>query len=109
MIALTPNADGWALVGAVTDFAVGSACVLRCNNLRIALFRTASGWYAIKDSCPHAGEPLSRGSVQDDIVTCPGHNWRFALANGQCVRGHDEQHARTYAVEIRGEEIFVKV
>ena len=32
--------------------------------------------------CPHMGASLAGGFVEDGIVTCPWHYWRFRLADG---------------------------
>src|SRR6266851_5605208 len=39
-------------------------------------------YFAIDDVCPHMGGSLSEGAVQQGIVTCPWHGWRFRLADG---------------------------
>ena len=38
--------------------------------------------FAIDDVCPHMGASLSSGYVEDGIVTCPWHAWRFRLKDG---------------------------
>jgi nitrite reductase (NADH) small subunit len=50
---------------------------------RIAVFRTADGFRAIDQSCPHAGGPLADGIVAGGRVTCPLHGLRFDLATGE--------------------------
>ncbi|HUZ04660.1 MAG TPA: aromatic ring-hydroxylating dioxygenase subunit alpha [Acidobacteriaceae bacterium] len=41
--------------------------------------------FALRDSCPHRGIPLSCGSFDAQAVTCKYHGWRFAPVNGQCL------------------------
>jgi nitrite reductase (NADH) small subunit/3-phenylpropionate/trans-cinnamate dioxygenase ferredoxin subunit len=48
----------------------------------IALFLYEGQYYAIDDVCPHMGGPLSEGALENGIVTCPWHGWRFRLADG---------------------------
>ena len=45
----------------------------------IAVFRTGGEYHAIDDMCPHMGASLSGGYVENGIVTCPWHAWRFRL------------------------------
>jgi nitrite reductase (NADH) small subunit len=66
-------------VGAIPD---GAAAVVTVGTKDIAVFHHAGGYYAIDDRCPHAGSSLSGGHVEDGIVTCPWHAWRFRLADG---------------------------
>jgi len=48
----------------------------------IALFRVQGEFFAIDDVCPHMGASLSGGYLEQGIVTCPWHAWRFRLADG---------------------------
>jgi nitrite reductase (NADH) small subunit/3-phenylpropionate/trans-cinnamate dioxygenase ferredoxin subunit len=48
----------------------------------IAVFCTGRQYHAIDDTCPHMGASLSGGAVEDGIVTCPWHAWRFRLNDG---------------------------
>ena len=40
--------------------------------------------FAMRDSCPHRGIPLSYGSFNASGVTCKYHGWRFDPITGQC-------------------------
>ena len=40
--------------------------------------------FALRDTCPHRGTLLSRGTFNGDEVECPYHGWRFKT-DGQCV------------------------
>jgi len=48
----------------------------------IALFRDDKGCHAIDDTCPHMGASLAAGCLEDGIVTCPWHAWRFRVTDG---------------------------
>ena len=65
--------------------------------------------HAIDDVCSHAGALLSRGEIDDCIVTCPLHVSRFDLRDGHIVRGpaHHPQpvlptRMRNGWIEVRG-------
>ncbi len=51
----------------------------------IVLFRTKSGFYAVKNRCPHAGAPLHEGLINGDILTCIWHGWKFNLKTSKCL------------------------
>src|SRR6201996_6869538 len=42
--------------------------------------------FAMRDSCPHRGIPLSCGWFDGREVTCKYHGWAFEPASGQCAR-----------------------
>ena len=51
----------------------------------LVLGRTASGsYFAMRDSCPHRGIPLSYGWFNGEQVTCKYHGWAFEPVSGQC-------------------------
>jgi phenylpropionate dioxygenase-like ring-hydroxylating dioxygenase large terminal subunit len=52
----------------------------------LVLGRTADGRaFAMRDSCPHRGIPLSHGRFDGKTVECSYHGWRFDACSGQCV------------------------
>ncbi len=40
--------------------------------------------FALRDSCPHRGIPLSCGNFDGKLIECCYHGWRFDAATGQC-------------------------
>jgi phenylpropionate dioxygenase-like ring-hydroxylating dioxygenase large terminal subunit len=52
----------------------------------LVLGRTAEGQaFAMRDSCPHRGIPLSYGRFDGKSVECSYHGWKFDACSGQCV------------------------
>jgi nitrite reductase (NADH) small subunit len=90
----------------VDDIPLGEGRTVRVDGRRVAVFRTATGWYAIDHACPHAGGPLADGLAADCSVICPLHERRFALDTGAPV-GHDGPAVAAYRVDVRGSEVFV--
>jgi nitrite reductase (NADH) small subunit len=91
----------------VDDVPHGEGRALTVAGRRIALFRSETGWYALDHTCPHAGGPLSDGIVADCRVICPLHERAFDLATGAALSGGAGVEA--YGVQVRGEEVFVRV
>src|SRR5580693_7436869 len=42
--------------------------------------------FAMRDSCPHRGIPLSCGWFDGRELTCKYHGWAFEPASGQCMQ-----------------------
>ncbi|HEY7399648.1 MAG TPA: Rieske (2Fe-2S) protein [Actinomycetota bacterium] len=74
---------------------------------RLALFRTPAGVFATDNRCPHEGYALVRGDVREDVLTCAWHNWKFRLADGECLFGGE--NVRMYPTEVRDGMVFVDV
>src|SRR5271169_4301807 len=42
------------------------------------------GVFALRDSCPHRGMPLSAGQFDGETIECCYHGWKFEPKSGQC-------------------------
>jgi phenylpropionate dioxygenase-like ring-hydroxylating dioxygenase large terminal subunit len=52
----------------------------------LVLGRTADGKaFAMRDSCPHRGIPLSYGHFDGRALECSYHGWKFDACSGQCL------------------------
>ena len=79
------------------------------NGEFVAVFRLDDDTFtALEDTCPHAGAPLSDGEVEEGVVTCPLHAWRFDCRTGKwCDNPKSDLGVRTF--EVRVEEGDVRV
>jgi len=75
---------------------------------QILLYRHDGILYAIDNLCSHAGGLLSRGPVDDLVVTCPLHGSRFSLADGCVSRGPASQPQPVLPTRIRNGWIEVR-
>lgn len=70
----------------------------------IAVFRTADDRvFALRDSCPHKGGPLSQGIVFGESVACPLHNMCIDLRTGQAAAPDEGTVQRFDARVVDGE------
>jgi nitrite reductase/ring-hydroxylating ferredoxin subunit len=78
---------------------------------RIAVYHSASGFFATDDACPHRGGPLSEGDILGDEIVCPWHLWSFELATGKNPASPPggEIFVRTHEVRVEGESILVRL
>jgi len=82
--------------------------VVHLEGHTIALFLAGGRVYAVDNRCPHMGFPLSRGTVQDGILTCHWHHARFDLEGGGTFDPWADD-LRTFPVEVREGEVWVDV
>ena len=73
----------------------------------IAVFRSGERIVAVRNACPHEGNPLVEGDVLGHTLTCAFHGWRFDLETGACL--HGDEPLERYPAEIRGDEIWIGV
>jgi nitrite reductase (NADH) small subunit/3-phenylpropionate/trans-cinnamate dioxygenase ferredoxin subunit len=95
-------------IGKVDDVPEGGSIVVGVNGKDVAVFRADGRFYAIDDLCPHMGASLSGGYVEDGVVTCPWHFWRFRLADGAWA---DNPKVKTgcYTVHVVGDELHLEL
>ncbi|GGC06286.1 nitrite reductase (NAD(P)H) small subunit [Pseudoduganella buxea] len=102
----------WKLVCKVKDIPVGGACLvprgLAWQELPgVAVFRTADERiFALLDSCPHKGSPLSQGTVLAEHVQCPRHAWNISLETG-CAVAPEQGCTRRYAVKVEEGKVYL--
>ena len=97
-------------VGAKADFeAVEGGRLVEAAGQRIALFKLADGYYAIEDTCPHAGGPLSEGPLAGDVVTCPWHGSRFNVKTGAVLGPPAKHGVKSFPVRVTGNDVEVEI
>jgi len=99
----------WTEIISLEEIPRLGARVLRTDTMDIALFRTASDEvFALKDSCPHKGGPLSQGIVHGSTVTCPLHNWKIDLDSGQAL-APDEGCTNRFPVKVENGRVYIRL
>ena len=91
----------------VNDLSDGEGMTVTVGNKLIAVFREAGQFYAIDDVCPHMGASLSGGYLQEGIVTCPWHAWRFRLKDGAWA-DNPKIKIGCYPVRVEGNDVQVQ-
>lgn len=82
---------------------------IEAGDLKLALFYLTDGrLLAVEDRCPHKDGPLSDGIITGSTVTCPLHNWRVNLINGEAVPP-DCGCVRTYKTKIEDALVWVEL
>ncbi|HYC57219.1 MAG TPA: Rieske 2Fe-2S domain-containing protein [Candidatus Binatia bacterium] len=61
--------------------------------------------YEVQRYCPHGGSDLSEAEVEDGHVICPGHHWRFSLADGHCANAEGRIIVRKLSDEEAKESV----
>lgn len=74
----------------------------------IALFLVDGKVNAIDDTCPHMGASLSGGHVEDNIVTCPWHAWRFRVTDGTWA-DNPRIKIGCHQVQVVGDDVQVQI
>jgi nitrite reductase (NADH) small subunit/3-phenylpropionate/trans-cinnamate dioxygenase ferredoxin subunit len=92
----------------VSDLKEGEGRTVAVGQKLIAVFLHNGEYRAIDDTCPHMGASLSGGYVENGIVTCPWHAWRFRLADGAWA-DNPRIKIGCYPVRVEGDQVQVQI
>ena len=91
-----------------SELAVGRVKACSVEGKTIALYRTADGFFATDNTCPHRGGPLAEGDLIGNEITCPWHLWGFDVRSGVCS-GNPQIRVAAHEVQVDGERVMVKL
>ena len=104
------------ILGPVSAFPPGTRKILEIAGRSIGIFSLESGFYALKNQCPHQGAALCTGQLGSavtsdkpgdyrvdragEILRCPWHGWEFDLRTGQSWFDPKKVRVKTYEATI---------
>ena len=94
-----------AKVGAIAE---GTGETFTVNGRIVAVFCEKGSYQAIDDLCPHMGASLAAGYLEDGVVACPWHAWRFRTCDGTWC-DNPTLRVDTFPVRVVDDEIQVAV
>lgn len=74
----------------------------------LVLVRRGDVVNALKETCSHAGGPLSEGRLDGDTIVCPWHGSAFKLADGSVAHGPATSRQVRYAARLNGDQVEVQ-
>ena len=103
------NGDGeWRAAGALAEIPDGGVRTLTLCGEKLILHRRDTVVSCLENACAHLGLPLDDGKVEDGIITCPYHGFRYDLASGECLTAPEVQ-LQVHPVRVIGERVEVKL
>ncbi|MBO0876433.1 MAG: Rieske (2Fe-2S) protein [Pseudonocardia sp.] len=105
------------VVASVDEVPPGSRKIVDVDGRSIGIFNIDGDYFAVRNTCPHAGGPLCQG-VTSGIVTstepgsyeyrrrgeflrCPWHQWEFDIRTGQSWLDPAKTRVRRYDVKVK--------
>ena len=101
----TPMTE-WIKVAERFEIQPGKSKVVDLLGESIAIFNVEGKFCATDNSCPHQGGPLGEGRLEEDVVTCPWHAWRYNVRTGRAVL---TPNVRTFEVRTNGDALEIRV
>jgi nitrite reductase/ring-hydroxylating ferredoxin subunit len=63
--------------------------------------------FCLDGRCTHAGAPISEGTLDGEVLTCPWHYSQFNITSGIVLRGPADKPLKSYPVEERENSVFI--
>lgn len=106
-----------------SDVPKGEMRAFKAGGTSLVVYHLGNSFHATQANCTHMFAPLARGKIVGGCeVRCPLHRARFDIASGDVVEWANfppgiqllnavraKKKLKTYDVQVRGDEIFVKV
>ena len=95
-------------VARIDEVPDGRGLRVRVDGVDLGLYRVDGQIFAMEDTCPHAGSPLSNGELEGCVVVCEAHGWPFDVTTGRPpdVPASAEPLAR-YAVRVVDSQVEI--
>jgi nitrite reductase (NADH) small subunit len=99
----------WTKICPLNEIPKLGSRVVRTENKDIGIFRTEDDRvFALNNSCPHKGGPLSQGIVYGDKVACPLHSWKISLVDGKAEEP-DVGETACYQIKVEDGVVYLEV
>ena len=96
-------------VATLQDILPGKAIAVTVGTKRIAIFNVEGKFFAVDDTCTHAGGSLCEGDVAGTVVTCPWHGATFNITSGEPLDDMASEPLQSYKVVVDGQDIKIEV
>lgn len=78
------------------------------NNRSILLSRNGPVVACFENACAHLGMQLDMGEIDDGVLTCPYHGFKYDLRSGECLTAPEVQ-LQAHAVRVVGDRVEVRL
>lgn len=97
-------------VGTKADFeGLRAGKLVQAAGQSIAIFKLGESYWAIENTCPHAGGPLAEGTLAGEVVTCPWHGSRFNVKTGAVLSPPAARGVKSFPVRVAGNDVEVGI
>ena len=100
---------GKIFVGKTTDITSGLMKKVSVDENEVVILNMDGNYFAIDDTCTHAGGSLSEGKLDGSTIICDWHGAQFDCKNGKLIKFPAKiNDLRTYKIVIESDKIFVE-
>ena len=105
---------GFVKVCETTDVPEGKMTKVQVGNVEVLIANIRGEYFAVGNRCTHMGGDLSRGELNEYIITCPHNGSKFDVRSGEAVVGPRTlfiklkvQSIPTYTLKIEARNLMI--
>lgn len=101
---------GKIIVGKAADIPVGKIQKIIVDGKEILVMNVDGHFYAMDDTCTHAGASLSEGTLEGSVLTCGWHGAKFDCKTGKLHAFPAKiKDLNSYKVMVESENVFLEL
>ena len=98
------------IAGKTAEFLPGKLAKVSSDGKDILIANVDGNYFALDDTCPHAGASLSEGKLEGCTLICGWHGAQFDCSNGKLVKFPAKiNDLKSYNVVIESDDLYVEV
>jgi nitrite reductase/ring-hydroxylating ferredoxin subunit len=101
--------DGWVAIAPADTLRDKETLRVEVASTVMTIARCDGQLFAVQEFCTHRFGPLSEGAIHDCQIECPWHRSCFDLRTGNVTHGPAKEDLRTFDVQERDAQIWVRV
>ncbi len=79
------------------------------DGLELLLAHYEGQFFALGEKCTHRGGPLSEGTLEDGVVTCPWHFGQFDIKTGRVLGPPPPEPLQKFELKVEEGVVLVSV
>ena len=99
---------GWLDAGIIADIPDGGVMERKLKDRSVLLAKRGEHISCLDNACAHLGMPLEMGEVNDGVITCSYHGFKYLLETGECLTAPEVQ-LKVHAVRVMGTRVQVRL
>lgn len=100
--------NNWEYAAKLSEIPEGGIRPLELAGEKVILSRRGGIVACFQNACAHLGMAIDDGEIENGIITCPYHQFRYDLSTGECLTAPTVQ-LQAHAVRIVGNRVEVRL
>ncbi len=99
-----------AIAGKVSDLSDGQLHKVSVDGREFLIVNVDGNYFAMDDTCTHAGASLSEGKLDGSTITCGWHGAQFDCKTGNLEKFPEKiNNLQSYKVVVESDDVIIEV